>query len=105
MQGSWMPTPEATAFEYSPTPTLSVSPATTDASSDSLNEERTVQMTFVDHVSDPDGLKETMPAVMPALAYAYAGEGGISRAWTGFAWNATGPGTGWVRGEADSLFE
>ena len=103
-QGSWMPTPEATAFEYSPTPTLSVSPATTDASSDSLNEERTVQMTFVDHVSDPDGLKETMPAVMPALAYAYAGEGGISRAWTGFAWNATGPGTGWVRGEADSLF-
>jgi hypothetical protein len=103
MQGSWMPTPDATAFEYSPTPTLSASPATTDASSDSLNEERTVQMTFVDHVSDPDGLKETTPAIAPAPAYAYAGEGGISRAWTGFAWNATGPGTGWVRGDADSL--
>ena len=103
MQGPWMPTPEATAFEYSPTPTLSVSPATTDASSDSLNEERTVQMTFVDHVSDPDGLKETTPAVAPAPAYAYAGEGGISRAWTGFAWNATGPGAGWVQGDADSL--
>jgi PHO85 cyclin-5 len=102
MQGPWMPTPEATAFEYSPTPTLSVSPATTDAS-DSLNEERTVQMSFIDHVQDPDGLKEITPAVVPALAYAYAGEGGISRAWTGFAWNATGPGTGWVGGDADSL--
>jgi len=98
-----MPTPEATAFEYSPTPTLSVSPTTTDGSSDSLNEERTVQMTFVDHVPDPDGLKETIPVVVPALAYAYAGEGGISRAWSGFAWNATGPGSGWVRGDADSL--
>jgi hypothetical protein len=103
IQGPWMPTPEATAFEYSPTPTLSVSPATTDGSSDSLNEERTVQMTFVDHVPDPDGLKETIPAVVPAFAYAYAGEGGISRAWSGFAWNATGPGSGWVRGDADSL--
>jgi hypothetical protein len=101
MQGPWMPTPEATGFEYSPTPTLSVSPTTTDA--DSLNEERTVQMTFVDHVSDPDGLKETTPAVPPAPAYDYAGEGGISRAWAGFAWNATGPGTGWVQGDADSL--
>ncbi|KAI0302524.1 hypothetical protein BC826DRAFT_984817 [Russula brevipes] len=103
MQGPWMPTPEATAFEYSPTPTLSASPATTDASSDSLNEERTVQMTFVDHISDPDGLKQATPAVPPALAYAYAGEGGISRAWTGLAWNATGLGTGWVRGDADTL--
>jgi len=103
IQGPWMPTPEATAFEYSPTPTLSVSPTTTDGSSDSLNEERTVQMTFVDHVPDPDGLKETIPVVVPALAYAYAGEGGISRAWSGFAWNATGPGSGWVRGDADSL--
>ena len=102
MQGPWMSTPEATTFEYSPTPTLSVSPATTDASSDSLNEERTVQMTFVDHVPDPDGLKETTSAVVPALAYAYAGEGGISRAWTGFAWNAAGR-TGWVRGDADTL--
>jgi len=103
MQGPWMPTPEATTFEYSPTPTLSVSPAATDASSDSLNEERTVQMTFVDHVPDPDGLKGITSAVVPALAYAYAGEGGISRAWTGFAWNATGPGTGWVGGDADTL--
>ena len=102
MQGPWMSTPEATTFEYSPTPTLSVSPATTDASSDSLNEERTVQMNFVDHVPDPDGLKETTSAVVPALAYAYAGEGGISRAWTGFAWNAAGR-TGWVRGDADTL--
>jgi len=102
MQGPWMPTPEATTSEYSPTPTLSVSPTTTDASSDSLME-RTVQMTFVDHVSDPDGLKEITSAVAPALAYAYAGEGGISRAWAGFAWNATGPGTGWVRGDADTL--
>jgi len=103
MQGPWMPTPEATAFEYSPTPTLSASPANTDGSSDSLNEERTVQMTFVDHMPDSDGLKETIPAVVPALAYAYAGEGGISRAWSGFAWNATGPGSGWVRGDADLL--
>ena len=103
LQGPWIPTPEATAFEYSPTPTLSASPATTDASSDSLNEERTVQMTFVDHVSDPDGLKENTPAILPALAYAYAGEGGISRAWCGFAWNATGPASGWVRGDGDTL--
>ncbi|KAI9509159.1 hypothetical protein F5148DRAFT_1189583 [Russula earlei] len=103
MQVPWVPTPEATAYEYSPTPTLSASPATTEGSSDSLNEERTVQMTFVDHVSDPDVLKDTTPAVMPALAYAYAGEGGISRAWSGFAWNATGPGAGWVRGDADSV--
>jgi PHO85 cyclin-5 len=102
MQGPWMPTPDPTAFEYSPTPTLSASPATTDASSDSLNEERTVQMTFVDHVPDPDSLKETTPAIVPAFAYAYAGEGGISRGWNGFAWNATGTGTGWVRGDADS---
>ncbi|KAF8482730.1 hypothetical protein DFH94DRAFT_378328 [Russula ochroleuca] len=102
MQGPWIPMPEATAFEYSPTPTLSASPATTDASSDSINE-RTVQMTFVDHVSDPDGLKENTPAILPALAYAYAGEGGISRAWCGFAWNATGPAAGWVRGDGDTL--
>jgi hypothetical protein len=103
VQGPWMPTPDATSYEYSPTPTLSVSPATTDVSADSLNEERTVQMSFVDHMSDLDALKETTPAVVPALAYAYAGEGGISRAWTGFAWNATGPGSGWVRGDAESL--
>ncbi|KAI0283583.1 hypothetical protein BGY98DRAFT_681103 [Russula aff. rugulosa BPL654] len=103
LQGRWMPTPEATAFEYSPTPTLSASPATTDASSDSLSEERTVQMNFVDHVADPDSLKGSAPAGLPALAYAYAGEGGISRAWCGFAWNATGRGSGWVRGEADTL--
>ena len=103
MQGTWIPTPEATAFEYSPTPTLSASPATTDASSESLNEERTVQMNFVDHVSDTDGLKGSTPAVLPALAYTYAGEGGISRAWCGFAWNATGPASGWVRGDADTL--
>jgi hypothetical protein len=103
LQGPWIPTPEVTAFEYSPTPTLSASPATTDASSESLSEERTVQMNFVDHVPDPDGLKGSAPAVLPALAYAYAGEGGISRAWCGFAWNATGPGSGWVRGDADTL--
>lgn len=103
LQGTWIPTPEATAFEYSPTPTLSASPATTDASSESLSEERTVQMNFVDHVPDQDGLKGSAPAVLPALAYAYAGEGGISRAWCGFAWNATGPGSGWVRGDADTL--
>ena len=103
LQGPWIPTPEATAFEYSPTPTLSASPATTDASSESLNEERTVQMNFVDHVPDADGLKGSAPAVLPALAYAYAGEGGISRAWCGFAWNATGPGSGWVRGDGDTL--
>jgi hypothetical protein len=72
--------PEGTTFEYSPTPTVSASPATTDASFESLNEDRTVQMTFVDHISDPDGLKESTPAVLPALAYAYTGEGGISRA-------------------------
>ena len=100
LQGPWMPTPEATAFEYSPTPTLSASPATTDASSES---ERTVQMNFVDHVPDADGLKGSAPAVLPAFAYAYAGEGGISRAWCGFASNATGLGSGWVRGDADTL--
>ncbi|KAH9051403.1 hypothetical protein EDB83DRAFT_2397902 [Lactarius deliciosus] len=102
MQGSRMLTPETSASEYSPTPTLNVSPASTDASSDSLSEERTVQMTFVDHVSDPDGLKTTTPAVVPALAYAYASEGGILRAWNGFAWNG-GPGSGWIRGDAESL--
>jgi len=99
-QGSRMPTPES---EYSPTPTLNVSPTATDASSDSLGEERTVQMAFVDHVSDPDSLKTGTPAVMPALAYAYAGEGGIMRAWNGFAWNGGGPGSGWIRGDAESL--
>ncbi|KAH9054199.1 hypothetical protein EDB87DRAFT_1568567 [Lactarius vividus] len=102
MQGSRMLTPETSASEYSPTPTLNVSPASTDASSDSLSEERTVQMTFVDHVSDPDGLKTATPAVVPALAYAYASEGGILRAWNGFAWNG-GPGSGWIRGDAESL--
>jgi hypothetical protein len=80
VQGTWIPMPEGTTFEYSPTPTVSASPATTDASFESLNEDRTVQMTFVDHISDPDGLKESTPAVLPALAYAYTGEGGISRA-------------------------
>ena len=102
-QGSRMLTPESSASEYSPTPTLNVSPTTTDASSDSLSEERTVQMTFVDHVSDPDGLKTATPAVVPALAYAYAGEGGIMRAWNGFAWNGGGPGSDWIRGDAESL--
>ena len=99
-QGSRMPTPDS---DYSPTPTLNVSPAVTDASSDSLGEERTVQMTFVDHVSDPDSLKTGTPAIMPAVAYAYAGEGGIMRAWNGFAWNGGGPGSGWIRGDAESL--
>jgi len=102
LQGPWIPTPEATSFEYSPTPTLSASPATTDTSSESL-EERTVQMNFVDHVADPDGLKGSAPAGLPALAYAYAGEGGISRAWCGFAWNTTGHGSGWIRGDGDTL--
>ena len=101
MQGSRMLTPES---DYSPTPTLNVSPAATDASSDSLSsEERTVQMTFVDHISDPDNLKTAPSAVLPALAYAYAGEGGIMRAWNGFAWNGGGPGSGWIRGDAESL--
>jgi hypothetical protein len=99
MQGSRMSTPENFASEYSPTPTLNVSPTTTEASSDSLSDERTVQMTFVDHVSDPDSLKTATPAVVPALAYAYAGEGGIMRAWNGFAWNGGGPGSGWIRGD------
>ena len=44
-----MPMPDATAFEYSLT-LLSVSPSMTDASSDSLNEEHTVQMSFVNGV-------------------------------------------------------
>ena len=100
---SRMLTPESSASEYSPTPTLNVSPSTTDASSDTLGEDRTVQMTFVDHVSDPDSLKTATPAVVPALAYAYAGEGGIMRAWNGFAWNGGGPGSGWIRGDAESL--
>jgi hypothetical protein len=77
---------EASTFEYSPTPRLSVSPATMDA--------------FVDHMSDPNALssKENTAVVVPALAHAYAGEdeGGIPHAWTGFAWNATGPGISWV---------
>jgi hypothetical protein len=46
-QGSRMPSPES---ECSLTSTLNVSPVVTDASSDSLGEERTAQMTFVDHV-------------------------------------------------------
>ena len=100
LQDSRMPTPEV---DYSPTPTLNVSPAATDASSDSLGEERTVQMTFVDHVPDPGSLKTATPAIVPALAYAYAGEGGIMRAWNGFAWNGGGPGSGWIRGDAESL--
>ena len=104
LQGPWMPTPDATAFEYSPTPTLSASPATTDTSSDGLNEERTVQMTFVDHIPGPDGSKEITPPIVPALAYAYAGEGGISRGWNGLVWNAAGSGSGWVRGDADTVF-
>jgi hypothetical protein len=104
LQGPWMPTPDATAFEYSPTPTLSASPATTDTSSDGLNEERTVQMTFVDHISGPDGSKEITPPIVPALAYAYAGEGGISRGWNGLVWNAAGSGSGWVRGDPDTVF-
>jgi hypothetical protein len=37
------------------------------------------------------------------IAYAYAGEGRISQVWTVFAWDATGPGAGWLRGDADSL--
>lgn len=102
LQGPRMLTPETSASEYSPTPTLNASPATTDASSDSLGEERTVQMTFVDHVPDPGSLKTATPAVVPALAYAYAGEGGILRAWNGFAWNG-GPGSGWIRGDVESL--
>ena len=58
-QGSRMPTRES---EYSLTSILNVSPALTDASSDSLKE-RTVQITFEDHVSDPDSLKTGTPAV------------------------------------------
>ena len=34
-------------------------------SSDSINEERTVQMTFIDHVSDPDSLKTATPVIVP----------------------------------------
>jgi hypothetical protein len=64
-QGLQMPTPVS---EYSLTSTLNVSPVVTDASSDSLGEERTVQMTFVDHVSDPDSLKTGTPPVMRARA-------------------------------------
>ena len=71
-----MPTPES---EKSLTSMLNVSPAVTDTSSDSLKE-RTVQMTFVDHVSDPDSLKTGTPAVMLAAVYAYAGKGGIMQA-------------------------
>ncbi|KAI0268646.1 hypothetical protein BC834DRAFT_866579 [Gloeopeniophorella convolvens] len=98
----WVPTLEGTGSDYSPTPTLTASPATTDAS-DSLNEERTVQMHFVDHAPDRDTMKIATPTVTPALAYAYAGEGGIARAWNGFAWNPSGLGSGWVRGDADSV--
>ena len=59
-QGSRMPTPESES-------TLNV---VMDTSSDSLKE-CTMQMTFVDHVSDPDSLKTGTPAVMLAVAYAY----------------------------------
>jgi hypothetical protein len=95
-----MPTLESSASEYPPTPTLNVSPTAMNTSSDSLSEEHTVQMTFVDHVLDPDSLKT---AVVPALVYVYASEGGIMRAWNGFAWNGGGPGSGWIRGDAESL--
>ncbi|KAI9442391.1 hypothetical protein H4582DRAFT_1928168 [Lactarius indigo] len=93
LQGPRMLTPETSASEYSPTPTLNVSPASTDASSDSLSEERTVQMTFVDH---------PLLQSRRRLRMLYASEGGILRAWNGFAWNG-GPGTGWIRGDAESL--
>ena len=46
--------PEATAFEYSQIPMLSASPAVMDASLENLNDEQTVQMNFIDHVSYPD---------------------------------------------------
>ncbi|KAI9446964.1 hypothetical protein BJY52DRAFT_1193783 [Lactarius psammicola] len=82
-----MPTPETTVSEYSPTPTLNVSPTDTDASSNSLCKGRTVQMTFVDRVPDLDNLK----TVLLALAYAYTGEGRTLQAWNGFAWNRGGP--------------
>ncbi|KAN0137729.1 hypothetical protein V8E53_004485 [Lactarius tabidus] len=42
-----------------------VSHAAVEASSESLAEERTVQMTFVDHVSDPDNLITANPAITP----------------------------------------
>jgi hypothetical protein len=71
MQGLWMPMPESSASEYSLTPTLNISPTATDTSSDSLGEERTVQMTFIDHMLDPDSLKTATPAVVLALTYAY----------------------------------
>ena len=64
-QGLQMPMPVS---EYSLTSTLNVSPVVMDASSDSLGEERTMQMTFVDHVSDPDSLKTGTPPVMRARA-------------------------------------
>jgi hypothetical protein len=76
-QGPRIPTLEVTASEYSPTPTLSASPATTDAS-ESLNEERIVQMNIVDHVSDPNGLKGSTRgwsrAVLPAGEDCYLAE-------------------------------
>jgi hypothetical protein len=103
MQGPRMLTPETCASEYSPTPTLNVSPSTTDSSSESLSEERTIQMMFVDHVSDPDSLKTAASAIVPALAYGYAGEGGILRGWNGYAWNGEGRGSGWIEGDAESL--
>ena len=52
--------------EYSLTPTLNISLVVTDASSDSLSEEHTMQMTFVDHISDPGSLKTGTPPVMQA---------------------------------------
>jgi hypothetical protein len=54
MQGLQMPMPES---EYLPTPTLNILPAATNASSDSLSsEECTVQMSFIDHMSNPNNL-------------------------------------------------
>ena len=46
-QGSRMPSPKS---EYSLTSMLNASPVVMDTSSDSLSEEHTVQITFVDHV-------------------------------------------------------
>ena len=52
---------------------LSASLATTDAS-ESLNEEWTVQMNFVDHVSNPNSLKGSIPTVLPADVQGLPGE-------------------------------
>ncbi|KAI0051915.1 hypothetical protein FA95DRAFT_1602396, partial [Auriscalpium vulgare] len=77
----------STVSDYSPTPTLSVSPASTDAS-EGLSEERTIQMnSFVDVPEPMKGAAEATYAYASGTGFGVMGEGGISQ-WDG-PWTAS----------------